>query len=535
MQEFDVVVVGSGATGAIGAKTLAEKGKNVTVIDGGQTDEKYNSITPTTDWLTLRKSDENQHRYFLGDHFEGIAWKEAKVGSQLTPARNYLRARVEEYLPFQSSSLFPFESLAVGGLGGGWGLGCFMFSEAELSKCGLPYAEMLQSYQTVSDWIGISGLNDDAGVYSVGKLNRLLPPPSLEKAMQPIFKKYALKKRQLQNKGFYLGRSGIALLTEERKDRNSVRNTDMEYWNDHDRSSYRSWMTLEELNTSGKISHIKGCLVLSFEENDGKVFINALDISTNQKVVFKCNKLILCAGVLSTARIVLRSFHSYNQKIPFLCNPYSYMPTLQWNMFGKTHEDRKSGIGQAILFHDADGSQSDVAQAALFSYRQLLLFKLVKESPLGFASGRKIMQLLYPAFVVAGIHHTEERGKEKYVELLQDPNQRTGDVLAGLYKLSSDEEVKIARREALYKKALIQLGCLPLRSIRTPHGGSIHYAGTLPYSSKGELLTLKPNGKMNGTDNVWIADGSGFNYLPAKGLTFTLMANAHRVCSQINS
>ncbi len=41
--------------------------------------------------------------------------------------------------------------------------------------------------------------------------------------------------------------------------------------------------------------------------------------------------------------------------------------------------------------------------------------------------------------------------------------------------------------------------------------------------------TLAPDGRLHGTANVWVADGSGFRFLPAKGVTLTLMANAHRV------
>ena len=73
------------------------------------------------------------------------------------------------------------------------------------------------------------------------------------------------------------------------------------------------------------------------------------------------------------------------------------------------------------------------------------------------------------------------------------------------------------------------MGCQPIKTIYTPHGGSIHYAGTLPFSESGEKFTIHSNGKLAGTKNVFVADGSGFNYLPAKGLTFTLMANAYNV------
>ena len=43
--------------------------------------------------------------------------------------------------------------------------------------------------------------------------------------------------------------------------------------------------------------------------------------------------------------------------------------------------------------------------------------------------------------------------------------------------------------------------------------------------------TIDVPGTLHGTREVFVADGSAFRYLPAKGLTFTLMANADRVAS----
>ena len=42
-------------------------------------------------------------------------------------------------------------------------------------------------------------------------------------------------------------------------------------------------------------------------------------------------------------------------------------------------------------------------------------------------------------------------------------------------------------------------------------------------------LTTEPSGRLRGLRVVYIADGAAFAYLPAKGPTFTLMANAHRI------
>ena len=533
MQDFDYIVVGSGATGAIAAKTLVERGKNVAVLDAGIWEEKYRNIIPDQDWLTIRKTDTNQHRYFLGDNFEGVVWEESRVGSQLTPPRNYLKQSVEELMPFVSETFFPFESLAKGGLGGGWGTGCFAFSTAELEKCGLNPTEIKKAYNQVSELIGISGQHDDSGPYSLGEIENAQAPISMEKSIAKVYSNYQKQKAALNKDGFFMGRSAIALLTQDLDDRQSCKKYDMEFWADKDKSAYRSLMTIDSLKAKPNFDYLPGWLVLSFQEVDGWVNITARNISDNSEQTFRCRQLVLAAGVLSTARIVLRSGNQMGIKLPVLCNPYSYMPTMQLAMLGNEPEQFKTGIGQAALFHDPNKTNFDVAQSALFSYRQLLLFKLAKETPLGFAFGRQTMKLLQSAFVIAGIHHPEVQGPDKWIKLEKSDNPLTGDTLTGEYLLSEKEKERMDWRETQYRKALRTLGCFPLKTIRTPQGGSIHYAGTLPFSDSDKSNSLSVDGKLNGYKNVWVADGSGFSYLPAKGLTLTLMANAANVCSKI--
>jgi choline dehydrogenase-like flavoprotein len=65
--------------------------------------------------------------------------------------------------------------------------------------------------------------------------------------------------------------------------------------------------------------------------------------------------------------------------------------------------------------------------------------------------------------------------------------------------------------------------------VRGKNGFSSHYAGTIPHSSEEREFTLAPDGRLHGTRSVYVADGSGFRFLPALGLSWTLMANAHRI------
>lgn len=522
-------MIGSGATGAIAAKTLVEAGKSTLVIDPGIWNEDKRKKIPDLSWEEIRKTDQHQHEYFLGENLEGIVWEESRVGSQLTPPRTYLKEKTDHWLPFLSNSFFPFESMAKGGLGGGWGTGCFVFSEAELIHCGLDPDAMQQAYRQVASWIGMSGQQDDASDFALGKLQNLQSPLPLDSSMSAIFSKYAKHKPYLNKQGFWLGRSGMALLSEPLDGRKASQGFDMEFWGDNDYSAYRSWMTIDQLKSNSHFTFAAGWMALRFEEDESGVTVWAQSIETNEIQAFKSKKLVVAAGVLSTARLVLRSQQAYQKKLPVLCNAYTYMPTLNWSNLGLGYDTKRSGLCQAILFRDTTGNQQEVAQAALFGYRQLLLFKLAKEAPLGFAFSKEIMRLLESAFIIAGIHHPEQAGGEKWIELVKAEQFQTGDVMQGEYKHSSMEENQFKETENAYKKALFKLGCLPLKSIRTPQGGSIHYAGTLPFTDSDQPFHIQRNGRLNGYRNVFIGDGSGFQYLPAKGLTLSLMANAYLV------
>ena len=225
----------------------------------------------------------------------------------------------------------------------------------------------------------------------------------------------------------------------------------------------------------------------------------------------------------------MRSFPEKVKQLPLLCNPYTYMPCIHLNRLGKPLDRFKSSQGQAVMFYDTDMKNDDVVTVALFTYRSLMLYRLVKEAPIDLEGGRIIMQYLQSAFMIAGIHHPDNPSPNKYLKLIEDETSYTGVKLFAHYALSQEEKSKVRSNEKIIKKAFRRLGCYPVMKLDPGFGSSIHYAGTVPYSKNEEYGTTAYNGRLNQTKNIFIADGSGFHYLPAKGITLTLMANAHVV------
>ena len=66
-----------------------------------------------------------------------------------------------------------------------------------------------------------------------------------------------------------------------------------------------------------------------------------------------------------------------------------------------------------------------------------------------------------------------------------------------------------------------------------PMGASVHYAGTLPMTKVAAPFTTTEQGQSREYANLFFVDGATFPFLPAKNITFTLMANAVRIANAV--
>ena len=117
----DVIVVGSGVSGVHATLPLIEAERMVTMLDVGYTDDTYAGLIPERPFAEIRCRDWQQHRYFLGDQFEGIELGPVGPTSQIPPPRQYVVRDPAKLAPVLSPQFAAIVSLARGGLG--WVLG----------------------------------------------------------------------------------------------------------------------------------------------------------------------------------------------------------------------------------------------------------------------------------------------------------------------------------------------------------------------------------------------------------------------------
>jgi hypothetical protein len=344
-----------------------------------------------------------------------------------------------------------------------------------------------------------------------------------------IYKNYLKKKSFFNNKGFFMGRTPLALITRDKGSRKGYAYRDMDFYSDNGHSAWRPWITVDQLKRRNNFTYLSGLLVVSFAQKKDYTEVICQDIKSAQRVVYKCRKLILATSALGSARIVLRSLGNNKVKLPLLCNPYSYIPSIQPKMFGRAPEAKKLGFTQLSLFLDQNRDNSQKSVASLYSYQSLMLFRIIRHLPLDFVDARILMQYLQSGLVIMGIHHPDHPSSSKTLHLANDRALPTGDKLVATYSLSDSETQLINKRDKQFIKIMRKTGTYGLRIMNPGYGSSIHYAGTLPFSKRNQPFRLAPDGRLHGTRSIYVADSSGFTYLPAPGLTFSIMANANLV------
>jgi hypothetical protein len=336
----------------------------------------------------------------------------------------------------------------------------------------------------------------------------------------------------LRRRGIVMGKMPMAVLTAEFDGRGATRYTDMEFWADHERAVYRPWMTVERLRGVAGFGYRGGVLATIFREQADHVEVEVRRLTDGVVERHRARTLVLGCGTLGTARIVLRSLDSAAE-VPLLSNGYCIAPCLHLRRLGQALERHRTALGQLEMFHDPGRGGLDVRMVSLYTYRSLLLFKLIKEVPLALADGRRLIHAIADALVLATINHPDHASPGKRARRVRDDHSPTGDALAVDYTPTDAETIDNRRAEGRVLGALGRLGCLALKRQHLRAGSTIHYAGTLPYSEAGRPLTLHSDGRLAGTRRIYVADGSGFRYLPANGPTLTLMANAHRIALRL--
>ena len=529
--EFDLLIVGSGPSGSHAAMEAVAAGRKVALVEVGYSEDQPQKFDPSKTFSEIRRSDPNQHAYFLGDNPVAVLRNQGRAGPHLTPGRQYMIRNMDQLFPLESDSFLPLQSSGLGGLGVSWGANCFALEPFELERIGICPTSLAAHYACAAREAGISGRTDDALSPLIANLDRsvIQPPLPLDSNAETILRRYQAKEARYQASGIFLGQSLLAMLSQNVDGRKANPQTDMDFWADAGRSVYRPRYTIEKLKSRTNFTHLTGRLAQRFLPGKDGVMLECRNLDSGASEAISARKLLLAAGAINSGRLALASSRDYRSRLPILCNPNHWVAAVNLSMLGKPARDRRHSLSQLTVLMRAECDGPDYVLAQIYSYRSLLLFRLLKDIPLPPKQGLLFLRLLATAFTCVNIHFPDRPGADRWLQL---EARESGDVLRASTGYSAAETAWVQRHERRMLRFLAGLRCIPMGVNKPLHGASIHYAGTLPYAAEDRPYTTTADGKLRHAPNVYVADGSSWRFMPAKGLTLTLMANARRVAAQ---
>jgi hypothetical protein len=291
---------------------------------------------------------------------------------------------------------------------------------------------------------------------------------------------------------------------------------------------YRPWFTIEALRGETNYRYLPGLLAIKFQQIDGGVTLVCRDMTAGTYATFSAPRIVLAAGAINTARLVLHSLNAHGRRRPLLCNSYRYLPAINLQMLGRPARDARHSLAQLAGSLAPRENDPDQAFIALYSYRSLLLYRLIAQMPFPPQLGLLAARLLLSSLTLLGVHFPDRPTPAKWLSV-SPSNGDEAPVLQAEYALLPGEQRALAGTIRELRRAMRMLGLLPLTLVDPGNGSSIHYAGTLPFSPAPAPLATAPDGRLYDVPRVYIADSAAWRFLPSKGPTLTIMAQARAV------
>jgi choline dehydrogenase-like flavoprotein len=530
-----VVVVGSGASGVHFALTALQKGRRVLMLDVGHTARE--PVRPSDSLIGLKRNLPDPVSYFLGPRYEAVVLPGNDGEYYAFPPSKEHVFRPRREFQLRCDGFSPLSSFAAGGLAEVWTGGCYPFDDYDLRNFPFGYRELGPYYSRVARHIGITGSDDDmAAVFPLH--DGLMEPLTLDEHSAVLLAAYRRRRTYLNQKmNCLIGRARVAVLSKSLNGRKACDYSGRCLWGCPGQAFYTPSITLAECRSFAKFAYVPGVYVDHFRLNSaGRVTGVVVSHADGKTQEFAASSLVLAAGTLNSAKIFLESICRDSGKVPelhgLMDNRQILMPFVNLRMIGKQWDPASYQYHQVAMAVRLPES-GEMIHGLVTTLKTALIHPLVQSLPFDLRTAVSAFRSLHGALGMVNINFPDHPRPENYatLDLTTAPHR-----LSIHYQAESAEPERLRRAIAAFRKILAKLGCfVPSQTIHVrPMGASVHYAGTLPMTNDAAPWTCTPNGRSREIENLYFADGSTFPDLPAKNLTFTLMANASRIAESMS-
>jgi choline dehydrogenase-like flavoprotein len=515
-------VIGSGPAGVSCSKALLQQGIPVKMLDAGIGLED----TRTTQLRQLKNTSPGLwNPGMLAFLKEGMSADVGGIPLKLAYGSKFPYEDPERDITINASAVGVKPSLARGGLSNVWGAAALPFHAQDMVKWPIKVEDLAPHYEAVLRFMPLVARQDD--------LAALFPlytdkPEKLNVSRQAgkLLSDLEGNRERLAREHIHFGHSRLAFAT-SRQGFSCIYCGQCMYGCPYE-LPYNSAHTLQELMLNPQFQYIGGIVVDSIREVGDGVQINGHELNSGAARRFDGDRVFVGGGVLSTTKILLQSLGIADRSVMLKDSQYFLLPFIRFAGTSGTAEEQLHTLSQVFLEVLDPALSSRGIHIQVYTYNELYWTAIKQAAGPLFSLLRPFADLLVGRLLVLQGYFPSELSSQIQFRLRSNHDRTEIELSPVLNK----ETRRVLRQVVAKLNANCRLlkGMILRPAVRLGQPGrGYHVGGSFPMSETAGPLETDILGRPAGFRRVHAIDATVFPDIPATTITFTVMANAHRI------
>lgn len=507
------LVIGSGPAGVSAAKARLALGRRVAMIDVGE------QLEPQLEARRAALAASNPDTW----NAQALA---AYKAPQLRQGQEEIRRYGSDFLVREGAHLFEERpgwlalraSFARGGLSNAWGAAVLPYRQEDLSGWPIGIHDLAPHYRAVAEFMPIAGERDE--------LEALFPTQDMS-AMRPLAKsaqanallaRAARARGALSKLGVTAGAARQAVAADCRRCGLCLHGCPYEY-------IFKASQVVDAMQGHPGFEYRPGLRAVSFEESQTSVRVRCVRADGSTEVV-EGERLFLAGGVLTSAQVVLRSV-GHGRELELRDSQHMFLPMLHsWRTPGDPVRESRHALAQVFL-ELADPKVSPfTVHAQVYTYSEFYAQDMRRRYGRRFPVAGPLFEAVAQRLIVSQLFLHSEHSHRIAVRLA------SGGRVLDARLIENPDLLKTARKaKSVFAKSAARMGLFAVTSasrLGAP-GSSFHVGSSMPMQRTPVGLNSDILGRPGGLQRVHVVDASVFPSVPATTITYSVMANAHRI------
>ncbi|MGA3283149.1 MAG: hypothetical protein ABSD57_01650 [Verrucomicrobiota bacterium] len=517
-------VIGSGPAGVACAKALLARGASVLMLDAGlvleadhaQIVRQFAGTKPSTWQMGDRAS-------LKGD----MAASAKGIPLKLAFGSDFPYRETETHIPWRGQGTSVRPSLALGGLSNVWGATLLPYRDADIADWPIKSAQLERHYRAVLELTGLAAQRDDLEEWFPLHCDN---PRMLEPSQQAGLLLHNLSRHRdvLRERGWRFGRARLAVRAADNPRGIGCLYCGFCMYGCPYGCIFNSADTVCELRAEKGFTYHRDVIVALLREHSDKVIVEGYHRQTRAPLSFEANRAYLAAGVIPTAQILLRSQSAYDHPLRLRDSQYFLFPLVLARRSRDVQTELLYTLSQVFIELCRPQISRHTVHLQIYTYSDLIGEAVRKTfGPLARPLEGLARQLEGRMVIVQGYLHSDE---SRTIEMtLKRDGARDCLHLNALPNPDTRRTVKRVVREMLRQSRRLGGIVLPPMLHMGRPGRGFHCGGSFPMRENPQPFESDCLGRPHGWTRVHAVDATVFPSVPATAITFSVMANAHRI------